>query len=165
MGRNILLVIDVQRAFIHGDAGVHLTKQLKRLMNYKWDEVIQTIWCSTGSNNFTRNLNYHVAPAKDAVVVKFKKAVIVNRENTYSCLTPKVVAEINKADTIYICGAETDACVLATCFDLWDNDYTFKIIEDAVISSNEAAHNGALEVMRRNFGSHSLLRLDAILNM
>lgn len=57
---------------------------------------------------------------------------------------------------IEVMGCDADACVMASCFRLWDADYRFMILSDYVFPTAEAAHGFSREnviaMMKRNFG-------------
>lgn len=55
-------------------------------------------------------------------------------------------------DKVVIVGFDTDACVLSTCFDLFNLGVNFKILVDGCWSSGgKYAHKAGLTVMQRQF--------------
>lgn len=60
---------------------------------------------------------------------------------------------ISESDTVDVLGFDTDACVLAACFELFDLKCNFRILSDLRWSSGgEAMHTCGLSVMSRQFG-------------
>ena len=58
-----------------------------------------------------------------------------------------------ETDEIDIIGCDSDACVLATCFALFDGGYQFKILTPYIYSTGgDVMHNEAYDIMVRNFG-------------
>lgn len=56
-----------------------------------------------------------------------------------------------------IVGCDTDACVLATCYNMWDNGIRFRVLADYCNSSGgKDVHEAALKIMARNFGKNSI---------
>jgi len=52
-----------------------------------------------------------------------------------------------------IVGCDTDAGVLATCYNLWDNGIKFRVMKELCHSSGgPEVHNAALTIMKRSFG-------------
>lgn len=52
-----------------------------------------------------------------------------------------------------IVGCDTEACVLATCYALWDANIDFRVLKELCYSSGgEALHRAALDIMKRSFG-------------
>lgn len=57
----------------------------------------------------------------------------------------------------YIAGWESDACVLGTCFDLFDKGVPFRIVTE-----RQNAHEAALVIMNRNFGKVTLIKSEEV---
>jgi nicotinamidase-related amidase len=83
---------------------------------------------------------------------------MITRYDKYSCVDENLVRQLYGDTMTYIAGWETDACVLGTCFDLFDRAVPFRIVEDCVASNNEECHNGALSIMKRNFGKIAMVQ-------
>lgn len=68
--------------------------------------------------------------------------------------TPELSQYISKDDEVTVVGCDTDACVLALCFQLWDMGVNFEVLTDYVYttSTNKAVIDGSIEIMKRNFG-------------
>ncbi|HNU96184.1 MAG TPA: isochorismatase family protein, partial [Candidatus Magasanikbacteria bacterium] len=80
---------------------------------------------------------------------------IVSR-NTYSLFkVPRVKIELKekKIKQVDICGFETDACVLATTYDLFDSGYKTVVLKNLCFSDNkEKLHKSASAIIERNCG-------------
>jgi nicotinamidase-related amidase len=76
--------------------------------------------------------------------------------NTYSLLkSPRIrgVLKKSKIEEVDICGFDTDCCVLATAYDLFDSGYKSAVLKNLCYStSNEKLHNPALKIIKRNCG-------------
>lgn len=64
----------------------------------------------------------------------------------------------------YIAGWETDACVLGTCFELFDKGVPFRVVTDCVASERQPAHDAALVIMNRNFGKVVFTTLEEVVS-
>lgn len=55
-------------------------------------------------------------------------------------------------DEVVVAGFDTDACVLATVYGLFDSGVKTTVITDGCASSNEKFHRYAVSIMERNLG-------------
>lgn len=159
MSRNVLLVIDLQNGFVH-DQSKHVIPVIERLMVQRpWDVIIQTRWMHKEKTSFTERLFYRdmAAKGKEDLVLNHGNFTVIKR-HTYNALNKDLVKCLKKQDEIYVCGLEIDACVLATCYALFDEGYNFRVVQDAVSSKRTSLYKPCLELMERNFGSDTLVQ-------
>ena len=65
---------------------------------------------------------------------------------------------VNKYRGAVVIGADTDACVLSTMFNLWDNNIKPTLLTDYCISSGgQEYHECALKLMMRQFGPRCVI--------
>ena len=96
------------------------------------------------------------------IVIPVEKDDVIIEKMRYSALTDelKTILSNGSFDTIYLCGLETDACVLATAFDLFDFGITPKILIDCCASARgKEYHVAAQKIMERSFGINNIIRL------
>lgn len=153
----VLLCIDWQKGFKNSNSKKILNQMHKVAYGYKWDKIIQTMWFNTmdEGNLYIKNLNYNECQVegKDAGLIKlFPKAIVLPRVKMYSCITPDMTAILKYNMDIYITGLETDACVLGTCFSLFDLGIQFKVVTDCVATKNDELDLMAKKIMERQFG-------------
>lgn len=55
-------------------------------------------------------------------------------------------------DTLVVCGAETEICVLASVMGAIDLGYRVIVVTDAICSSADATHDAMLGIYRSRFG-------------
>ena len=56
------------------------------------------------------------------------------------------------ATQIYLCGIDTECCVLKTAFDLFENEYDVYVLKDYCACMNgETRHNNALDILKRKY--------------
>lgn len=62
-------------------------------------------------------------------------------------------------DEIEICGTDTDACVMAIAYNLFDNNIKPIILENLCgsSSSNPNIHCNSIEIMKRSFGKENII--------
>ena len=83
------------------------------------------------------------------VISMFKENSI--DKHTYALNTTKNLSKKFAYDVI---GCDTDACILATAFKLFDENYEFRVLSDYCFSSGgKEVHDSAVEIMKRNFGT------------
>jgi nicotinamidase-related amidase len=60
--------------------------------------------------------------------------------------------QARECDTLVITGGETDMCVLSTALGAADYGYRTIIVEDALCSSSDEAHDAMLSLFRKRYG-------------
>lgn len=166
----VLVVVDVQNGFIteHSKPVVPVIVDLV----HRWQ-------AASGDVVFTRYLNYADSPFErligwtemadggpetdlvaDLVPFVSPHTPVINKY-IYTLFTPEgaqLVTERGWTD-LYVCGIDTDICVLKTAVDAFEQNLTPWVIEDACAShSGPEAHNAGLLVTRRFIGADQVIR-------
>ena len=81
-------------------------------------------------------------------------------KNVYSSLSKEVKTYIedNRISEIYLCGIDTECCILKTAFDLFEQNYNVYVLKDycaCIYGINR--HNNALEILERNIGKEFII--------
>ena len=64
----------------------------------------------------------------------------------------------NSIDEIYLCGFDTDGCILKTAFDLFENNIKAYILQDYCMSSGgEKYHYEAIDILKRSIGEKFII--------
>ena len=72
----------------------------------------------------------------------------------------KLYINTNNIKTIYLCGIDTDACVLKTALDLFENNFDVKVIEDCSMShSGIEYHISAINMLRKLIGNQNVIKM------
>lgn len=156
--KKLLLIIDAQQQFIpQNEEGRRFTEKIESLqLEYKhiaiskfinhtetfWVKYLQ--WNKMMEGDPSAELAFQ--PAKNAFIYK---------NDSFSSVNDTFLKHLKqqKIEEIHICGADTDACILATAYDLWDNKIPFQILINYCISSaGEVIHSSAQHLMNKNFG-------------
>ena len=126
----------------------------------KYDDITATIFRQDERNtNYIEHLNWDGcknATGKDLEFETRNKGVVMkNNYGTFDADFLKFYFHVEKEDNIDIIGCDSDACVLALCFSLWDNGYTnFHILTDYIYTTSKDFDNDAvIKIMKRNFGN------------
>lgn len=77
----------------------------------------------------------------------------------YGAVTPLPVEELRSFEVVYLAGADTDACVLATALSLFDAGVPVVVRPDLCWSSGGSRlHDAAIEILRRQLGTDRVPR-------
>jgi len=146
---NLLLVVDLQPAF-------KLEPYYSKLLDYidehrhEYDIVAATLFQNTEDSQFVRLCNYR--ETMDLESLDFKPDMVISK-STYG-IGEKWCGYFDKLlANITVIGCDTDACVLSTCYDLFNNNNRFRVLTDYCYSTGgEACHKIGVSIMERNFG-------------
>ena len=79
----------------------------------------------------------------------------VFEKTIYSVVNKELIEYIkeNNIEQIYLCGFDTDACVLKTALDLFENNYEVYVLKDyCMCSAGQKIHNETIENLKRLIG-------------
>lgn len=160
---SLLLIIDLQKNFINEETKYCLKKIKKLLECNNYDYIAFTKFINDEDSNFYKTLNWKgCMTTEDRQIVVDTKDYKVFEKRTYTAFNKKFkdYIEDNNIDTIYLCGIGTDACVLKTALDLFENDYDVKVIEDCSMShSGYKKHESAIDILKKNIGSNNVIKV------
>lgn len=156
-----LIVVDMQFGFMTNGAD-RLVPEIRDLVAlYPVERVYYLRYRNHPGSLFTRYLNWHAFMTSDqsAIVPEvYRPGSRVFDHFGYS--PPPEMTDVLKADDLTevgICGVDTDACVLAALFNLWDHDIRPIVLSSYCYSSGgENLHRAALDLMMRQFGFGSV---------
>lgn len=159
--KTMLLIVDLQRGFIK-PCTENVINIVKRAINdLQYDVCIYSRFYNTEETSFSRFLNwkkFQSAEEQEIVLPVDKKDITISKD-TYSAVTKELKNIIKEGEykRVYICGIDTDACVLATAFDLFDNGIEPLIIIDGCASTGGKEYHQAAElIMKRSFGKNNV---------
>lgn len=140
----ILLVVDLQKQFNYG--GYRKCLEYIREHGGDYDKIIATVFQQDRKiNGNYKRLKYDGCMDASERDIEFRADMVVIKHG-YGL--PRNF--FSKKDTVDVMGCETDACVLATCFNLWDDGIDFAVLWDYVYTSADIA--GLKALYERNFG-------------
>lgn len=171
-GTSALIVVDLQQGFITPDSA-HVIPVIAATARRWLDD--------GGMVVFTRFLNYPDSPYERllgwremqeppatslagelAELAAHERAAVVDKR-TYSALTPQswALLGMQRVTDLYLCGLDTDGCVLATALAAFDSGLTPWVLEDAVATSAAThpadVHAAGLLIMSRLIGPGQLI--------
>lgn len=149
----ILLVIDIQPAF---SLEPYYSKVLDYITNNSksYDQVIATRFINSEESVFFKKLGYKKAMKREPL--SFGYDILIGKR---TCgIGQGYCQKLLKGHDVTVIGCDTDACVLETCFQLFQNNVDFKVLKDYCYSTGGLDyHEAGLKVMERNFGEECLL--------
>lgn len=163
MSKYVLVVVDMQLGFNINSSTKMAVDKLKILLdssnNVFRNNRIFTTFVNNKSTLFCKILEYDDCVNQDSYKIIDELSPYVDKcfeKCAYSALTAELLQYLrsNEVDTVYLAGFDTDACVLATAFALFDNNIRPIIIQDCCASTaaKQTMHEEALDIIRRSFG-------------
>jgi nicotinamidase-related amidase len=154
-----LIVIDVQNYYLN-----EITRDVPpKIANYieksNFDHVLFTKFINHNDSNAARAFGWYGnqnPPETDICIelVKYSNKENTFNKDTYSAFKSedfRKYLEDNKITNLFICGFDTDACVLATSYEAFDLGYRVEVLEDLTASTKgrEYRDSGLLIIKRR----------------
>ena len=97
---------------------------------------------------------------EDKTIVIDTRSYQVFDKSIYSSVTKELIEYIheNKITEIYLCGINTDCCVLKTALDLFELGYDVYVLENLCGSTcGIERHNHTIEILKRNIGENYVI--------
>lgn len=159
--KKLLIVIDVQKNFINENTEFLIDKIHQLLNTHKFDDVIFTKFINEQNSPFYKVLNWNGCMSEeDQKIMVDTQNYKVLEKRTYTAVTNELIDYIKESNitTIYLCGIDTDACVLKTSLDLFDMGYNVKIIENCTRShSGQENHDMAIHLLKKLIGKDNII--------
>ena len=85
-------------------------------------------------------------------------SILKDKATVYYSDRFKEIVRDFKINEIYLCGIDTECCVLKSAFDLFEMGYDVKVLKDYCACTNGIKrHMNALEILRRNIGYNNIV--------
>jgi nicotinamidase-related amidase len=155
---NALVIIDAQRYFIN-DFTKGIPEKIAKVTENGFDFIIFLKFVNAEASNFSKDLNWKKMFSSPEIDItpeleKLAKKSIVFSKTSFSAFRSKEFANFirkNKVDTLFICGFDTDGCVLSTALEAFDLGYSVRVLEDLCASHHGIdIHKSAISIMKRN---------------
>ena len=159
MTKNALIVIDVQNYFVNENTKILPQKITKFIKNNKFDFVLFTKFVNKEDSNFFKILDWKKctdSPDVDihSALVKFVDKNNVFEKSSYSIFKCEKLAKFlkkNKITKLFLCGIDTDACILASAYDAFVLGYDIEILKELCFSHyGKKLNNSALNIIEKN---------------
>lgn len=159
--KSLLLIIDLQKSFINKNTEMLLNKISNLLNTNKFEEVVFTRFINSTESIWFKKLNYKECITEESkeIQIETRNKKIIDK-TIYSALGNELKLYIKEHDIskIYLCGIDTECCVLKTAFDLFENGYDVYVLKDyCACMKGSQRHENALEILKRNIGYDKIL--------
>jgi nicotinamidase-related amidase len=169
----VLVVVDVQNGFIteHSKAVVPVIVDVVHRWQAAQGDVVFSRYRNYAGSPFERLMGWTKmidGPEIDLVAELSPYAgpqTPVLDKYLYSLFTPEATHLIDQRGwtDLYLCGIDTDMCVLKTAVDAFERDLTPWVLEDACASHvDPEAHRAGLLIARRYIGAHHVIRTTSL---
>lgn len=140
MSKSLLIIIDVQKGFIN-DFTKEVPQKIKNHLvanQNQYNFVVFTKFINKPNSKFIQYLNWKGCMKPEEIEIVDELKEFINKENlfekeTYSAFKSKKLMSFirsNKITQIFLCGLNTDACVIASAFDGFDLGFEIHIIKE-----------------------------------
>lgn len=157
----LLLVIDCQDAFINEFTEPYIDRIDNLVNSNKYRFIAFTKYINTTDSVFYTRLKYDKCLSEeDRKIVIDTKEYDVFEKLTYTALNDELKSYIEKKKIteIHLCGFDTEACVLKTALDLFENNYNVNVLADYTMSNSGLDyHNWALNILRKLIGKNNVI--------
>ena len=147
-----LLVIDAQSEFAN-KTQMNLISAYIRYNSSEYARIFRTIFRNEENSSFFSVLNWDKCtnPKTDNSIYSHETIL----KGTYG-IPNRLIEKLKHYDSVDIIGCDIEACVLATCFQLFDAGIKFTVKTDLCFSSADKLGSnyklGAIRIMRNCFG-------------
>jgi nicotinamidase-related amidase len=161
--KTCLLIIDVQNGFLSPKTS-HVVLPIRDLIEQRlFDFLAFTRFINKPGSPHQRLLRWYKLVDKDEQFIApqiIASAEVVFDKTTYSALTAEVLAflRVNAVSRVFLCGIDTDCCVLITAADLFDSDIEAYVLSSYCASNGGLeSHDAAIRILKRLIGSNRVV--------
>jgi nicotinamidase-related amidase len=155
--KKALFVIDVQSYFLERSPKDLPARIADYIRSSNYDFVVFTVFRNTDGSNWERSLDWHKSKTDEEVklAVEFKDLATPKNtfeKHTHSALKDGKLLNILKnkdIEEMHLCGIGTDACILATAYDAFDQGFKVKILFDFCYS-RAGLQEAVKDIARKN---------------
>lgn len=156
MSKKAIIIIDVQNYFVNKLTRLIPEKIVKHINKADYDYVVFTKFINKEGSNFFKLLNWgKMLSGQETEIhnslIKLAGKNNVFTKNSYSIFKARGLNDFlkkNKVGALFLCGIDTEACVLASAFEAFDLGFDVKIIKELCFShSGKSLHNFALKII------------------
>lgn len=171
--KSVLVVVDVQNGFIteHSKPVVPIIVDVVRRWQAADGDVIFTRYLNYAGSPFERLMSWtRMAEGPETELVTELVPYIgphtsVIDKHIYTLFTPEGIRLFGERGwtDLYLCGIDTDICVLKTAVDAFERDLTPRILKDACAShAGPEAHAAGLFIAARFIGTNQIIQANSL---
>lgn len=162
--KNILIVVDIQNGFMLSEQTISVKEKIEELLKSEFfDVVIATRFLNGDNSVFEQLLSWkRLKSDEERELVETIKpyADYVEDKYIYTCVNANFIQKLCQLndgrypERVFLAGVDTDACVLATAIDLFENTIRPVVLSDYCASNGgEELHFAAITCMKRLLGT------------
>ena len=162
MSGKTLIVVDVQAGFVNGHTR-HVAPAVERLQA-GYDRIYATRFVNAPASPHRKLLGWHrFAEGSADAELAFRPAAnaVILEKHVYSCVDEDLLRDLRDRETakVFLCGIDTDACVLISAVDLFQNGIRPVILAEACAShAGPEYHEAGLRLLERLVGKDQIIR-------
>lgn len=169
--KKILIIVDIQNGFCRYEQTKKIADKIASLSNNNlFDKIIATRFFNREGSQYTKFLNWHrLMTTPDTDIVEGIKSDVIVDKWIYTCVDEgfiKLLKDLNDGQQpthVFVCGADTDCCVLKIATDLFERGIMPIVLTDYCDSNGgEESHKAGILVMKRLIGKKSLYQGEII---
>lgn len=157
-----LLIIDIQHGFICNGVEQIIPSLVELVHKWPCENLYYLKYKNYPGSSFTKYLDWHefmTSEQANIVPEVYIKGSAIYNHYGYAPPDDLLVELHSKYESVGICGVDTDACVMAAVFALWDAEIRpFVLAEYCASSGGPQFHRAALDLMLRQFGTGSVIK-------
>ena len=163
-----LIVVDAQAGFVGPHTG-HVESQISALLTQRgkdFDVVVATQFVNPADSNFRRLIDWHLLDTPEQTRLfdsVASHASVVLEKSTYGASQQLgAILDSHQVEDVFLCGIDTDVCVLQNAAGLFDLGYSVRVIVEACgTNGGPDAQNSATILLTRTIGyRQTLLRTE-----
>ena len=159
-----IIIVDMQNGFINQNNNFLVDRINDYLQKNTFDNIIVTKYINNEQSPFVKILNYtSLMTSKEqelAVHIPENNKITIFEKYGYG-LTEQMINKLKDLgiEEIEICGTDSDACVMAIAYNLFDSGIKPIILKDMIGSSskNTKLTDYSLQIMARSFGKDNII--------
>lgn len=156
-----IIIVDMQKGFINQNNQFLIEKINSYLHLNCFENIFYTKYINQSGSPFLEILKWNgmLKNEDQQIVVDILSNSTIFTKSGYG-LTPDMIKCLKDKNIteIELCGTDTDACVMAISYNLFDNNIKPIILSSLCgsSSSNNKIHNNSIEIMKRSFGTDNI---------
>jgi nicotinamidase-related amidase len=158
-----LFIIDIQNGFITQNTN-HVPQRVKSLLEQNiFEHVIFTKFINTPNSPYVKYLNWHglISPVEQKIVDDIEAfAQVIFDKTIYTACNTETLDFLKRNDIqkVFICGLDTDSCVLKTAIDFFENNIIPYVLEYYSASTGgDKFHQAGLLVLSQMIGVNNIV--------
>ena len=156
-GPGTLVVVDVQKYFVTEHCADIPAKIARYIDSEQPDQVLFTRFVTDPKSNFGQTEDSEICRSSPDIDIAPELERFTTDDNLFSksafsiFAIESVVSRLDKKQPLFLCGIDTECCVLASAFNAFEQNYNVKVIGDLCGSHRgEDYHQMGLQLIEKN---------------